>query len=89
VVDVIERSGGRYQVQDVAFGQVYKWCLECVVQCDCGERSIVTPSATTCGWCAQDHAAILREESDVEQVRDEAVHLWRYAGDPEDAGIPF
>ena len=87
---MIERSGGRYQVQDVEFGQVYKWCPECVVvQCACGERSIVTPLATTCGWCGQDHAAILRQESDVEQVEDEAVHPWRYGGDPEDAGIPF
>ena len=80
MVNVIERSGRRYQVQDVEFGQLYKWCLECVVQCDCDERSIVTPSATTRGCCGQDHAAILREESDVEQVGDEAVHPWRYAG---------
>jgi hypothetical protein len=90
VVNVIERSGGRYQVQDVEFGRVYRWCPECVVvECDCGEKWIVTPSATTCGLCGEDHAAILREEPHVERVGDEAVHPWRYAGDRGDAGIPF
>ena len=90
MANVIERSGGRYQVHDVEFGQVYKWCPECVVvQCDCGESWIVAPSETTCGWCGEDHAAILREESDVEQVGDEVIHPWRYARDREDAGIPF
>jgi hypothetical protein len=90
VANVIEHSGGRYQVHEVEFGQVYKWCPECVVvERDCGERWIVTPSATTCGWCGQDHAPILREESDIEQAGDEAVHPWRYAGDRKDAGLPY
>jgi hypothetical protein len=89
VAKVIERIGGRYQVQEVEFGQVYKWCPECVVECDCGETWIVAPSETACGWCGQDHAAILHEEANVEQGGDEAVHPWRYVGDREDAGIPF
>jgi len=46
---VIERSGGRYEVQEVEFGTVYKWCPECVVvECDCGDMTILTPSMATC-----------------------------------------
>jgi len=90
VVKVIERSGGRYEVQDVEFGQVYRWCPECVVvECDCGEKWILTPSATTCGWCGKDHAAVFREELDAGRAGDEALHPWRYAGDREDFGLPY
>jgi len=40
MVRVIERSGGRYEVQEVEFGRVYKWSPECVViECDCGEMT--------------------------------------------------
>jgi hypothetical protein len=90
VVKVIERSGGRYEVQNVEFGQVYRWCPECVVvECDCGEKWILTPSATTCGWCGEDHAAVFREELDVGRAGDEVSHPWRYAGDREDFGLPY
>jgi hypothetical protein len=78
MVNMIERRGRCYQVHDVEFGQ-----------CDCGERRIATPSETTCRWCGQDQAAILLEESDVEQVGDEAVHPWRYSGEREDPRIPL
>ena len=90
MVKVIERSGGRYEVQDVEFGQVYRWCPECVVvECECGEKWILTPSAPTCGWCGEDHAAVFREEPDAGRVGDEALHPWRYAENREDAGIPY
>lgn len=89
MVRVIERSGGRYEVQDVEFGQVYKWCPECVViECDCGEMTILTPSAATCG-CGADHAALVRGKLDDRQSGDKALHPWRYAGDREGLGIPF
>ena len=26
MVTIIERTGGRYEIQDVEFGKVYKWC---------------------------------------------------------------
>ena len=86
---VIERSGGRYEVQDVAFGQVYKWCPECVViECDCGEMKILTPSEATCG-CGTDHTALVRGKVADRQLGDKALHPWRYAGDREGLGIPF
>jgi hypothetical protein len=87
-VGVIERAEGRYEVQDVEFGRVYKWCPErVVVECDCGERAILTASETTCR-CGVDHSAVVREEL-VGCYEDETLHPWRYAGDREDAGIPY
>ncbi len=88
MVTVIERSGGRYEVQDVEFGQVYKWCPECVVvECDCGEMTILTPSMATCR-CGADHTALVRGEH-VTRRGDEALHPWRYAGDREGMGLPY
>jgi hypothetical protein len=89
---VIERSGGRYEVQEVEFGQVYKWCPECVViECDCGEMTILTSSMATC-WCGADHTPLVRGEllsRGTRDLRDKTLHPWRYAKDREDAGLPF
>ncbi len=85
---VIERSGGRYDVQEVEFGRVYRWCPECVViECDCGEMTILTPSEATCR-CGADHIALIRGELD-RRLGDEELHPWRYAKEREDAGLPF
>jgi hypothetical protein len=89
---VIERSGGRYEVQEVDFGTVYKWCPECVViECDCGEMTILTSSMARC-WCGVDHTTLVRGEllsRGTRDLRDKALHPWRYAKDREGAGLPF
>ena len=86
----IERKEGRYEVQEVEFGRVYRWCPEClVVECDCGERLALTASMTTCHWCRVDHASVVREELATRRLGDEALHPWRYAGDREDTGLPY
>jgi hypothetical protein len=88
MVKVIERSGGRYEVQEVEFGRVYRWCPECVViECDCGEMTILTPSGATCR-CGADHIALIRGELD-RRLGDEELHPWRYAKEREGAGLPF
>ncbi len=47
MVEVIERIEERYDTYEVEFGTVYRWCPGCVVvECDCGERSILTASMT-------------------------------------------
>jgi len=57
---VIKRVEASYETQDVEFGTVYRWYPECVVvECDCGERSILTAFSTICGGCGADHAAIV------------------------------
>ncbi len=92
MLTMVERVEGHYEVQDVEFGQVYRWCPECiVVECDCGERLSLTGSTTVCSWCGADHTDIVQEEQDIKGqfLRDEDLHPWRYAGDREDIGIPF
>ena len=59
---VIERTQGHYEVHETSYGEAYVWCPECVVvECDCGERLVLSASLTTCG-CGADHATLVREE---------------------------
>jgi len=92
MVRVIERIGERYEVQEVEFGRVYKWCPECVViECDCGEMTILTPSMAMCR-CGADHTALVREEllsRGIRSLGDKVLHPWRYAKNREGAGLPF
>ena len=92
MVRVVERSGGRYEVQEVEFGTVYKWCPECViVECDCGDMTILTRSTPPC-WCGANHTALVRGEllsRGRRSLGDKALHPWRYAKDREGAGLPF
>jgi len=93
VVQIIERAPGRYDVEDVEFGRVYKWHPTSVlVECGCGGRSTLSRSTTTCGECGMDHAAGIQEELSVQpsEGEEKAVHHpWRYWRSSEDAGIPF
>ena len=90
---VIECAQARYEVQDVEFGKVYKWCAErIVVECGCGERLYLTASTTTsCKECTTDHGLTVRAELADLRERDEVLHPWRYSyysEDREDAGLP-
>jgi hypothetical protein len=87
---VIGRTQRHYEVQEVEFGRVYKWCPEYVIiRCDCGERLSLTGSTTVCK-CGADYTAFVREGSlpAAQRLDDEALHPWRYAGDRKDAGLP-
>ncbi len=58
---VIEYTEGHYEVQETSYGEAYVWCPECVVvQCDCGERAVLSASETICD-CSADHAALVRK----------------------------
>lgn len=86
---IVGYIGGYYEVQDVEFGKVYRWCPESIwIECDCGENPTLTGSQTTCVWCGTDHAPTIREELAARRPEDEAVHPWRYAGDREGAAVP-
>ena len=88
-MQVIERNEGHYDVQEVQFGTVYRWCPECiVVECDCGERLTLTYSESTCPECGADHAFIVREELAARRVGDETIHPWHYAEDRQELGLP-
>lgn len=85
-MQVIERTEGHYDVQEVEFGTVYRWCPECVVvECVCGERLILTRSESTCE-CGTDHTSVVGEELAARRLGDETIHPWRYSGDREDTG---
>ena len=64
---VIEHLEEHYEVQEVPFGRVYKWCPEsAVVECDCGESTIfkistLTSSVVFCE-CGADYTADIQEE---------------------------
>lgn len=89
MVTIIELTEGRYEVQEVEFGKVYKWLPERVmVGCGCGRTLSLTPSETSCD-CGADHAAIVREELAAERLRNEPPHPWRQLHYSEDTGIPF
>ncbi len=89
MAQVIQRVEGRYEVQEVELGRVYRWRPgRVVVQCGCGGRATLTSSETTCG-CGADYAAVLDGQLAARPLEDEAVHPWRYVEDREDAGIPY
>jgi hypothetical protein len=76
---VIERTAGHYEVQKTSYGEAYVWCPECImVECQyCGERIVLTASASTCG-CGADYAVLIQEEELVASRRasEEASHPW-------------
>src|SRR4051794_20193127 len=79
LVMVIERLEGRYKIEDMPFGTIYRWSPESVViECDCGQRLALSGSTTTCGGCGMDHAAVAREKLAVRrQEKNKSIHPWR------------
>jgi hypothetical protein len=91
---VIERVQPRYEVQEVEFGEVYKWRPKrVVVECQCGQRLSLTSSTTSCAECGRDHVLAVKEASKTDgHQSDQTLHPWRYysySEDREDAGLPF
>ena len=71
---VIEHTQGHYEVHKTSYGEAYVWCPERVeVECDCGERPVLSASLTTCG-CGADHAALVREELTSRRSSEEGLH---------------
>ena len=66
-MEVLEHLEEHYEVQEVPFGRVYRWCPEsAVVECDCGESTILkistlTSSVVVCECGADDMAGIQEE----------------------------
>ena len=88
---VVERLEGHYEVQEVPFGQVYKWCPGyLVLECTCGEEVKISSSMATCNRCGRNHTtSIIPEELTAGLSGDEALHPWRYAKDHDDTGLPY
>ena len=94
---IVERIGGHYEAQEVAFGMVYTWRPESVVaECECGQRAtfkrsdIVGGSVITCE-CGLDPTTRIQDElvSDPLDEQDKDVHPWHYWSTSKDNGLPF
>lgn len=73
---VIERTAGHYQRQSTSYGQAYVWRPECVVvECDCGERIVLTASEHVCR-CGADHGALMAGTTTSRRRESEAAHPW-------------
>jgi hypothetical protein len=69
---VIECIEGHYEVEETSYGHAYTWRPEhVVVECDCGERVVLTASETVCS-CGADHAALVWESL----ASQKAPHPW-------------
>jgi hypothetical protein len=91
MLTAIERTKGHYDVQEVDFGKVYRWCPEHVdVECECGERlEAIAVSAVACPRCGVNRAATTKAVPTAGLSEDRALHPWRYdTGDLEDVGLP-
>jgi hypothetical protein len=77
---MIKRTEGHYEVHKTSYGEAYVWCPEClVVECDCGERPVLSASGTICS-CGTDHAALVREvlsKQGAPHPWDAEYHQWR------------
>jgi hypothetical protein len=63
MVRIIKHTEAHYEVREVEFGEVYRWCPErLVLECKCGERPTLTISVTACDGCGTDHMASFRGE---------------------------
>ncbi len=73
---MIECTEGHYEVQKTSYGEAYVWCPGCVVvECDCGERSVLSASETVCS-CGADHETLIREELASRRSSEEVPHPW-------------
>jgi hypothetical protein len=73
---VIERTEGHYEVQKTSYGEAYVWCPACVVvECDCGEKLVLTASEALCR-CGADYAMLVREELVTRPPSNGTSHPW-------------
>ena len=73
---MIECTEGHYEVQKTSYGEAYVWCPESVlVECDCGERPLLSVSGTLCR-CGADHETLVREELASRRSSEEGLHPW-------------
>jgi hypothetical protein len=79
---IIKRVEARYEVRQVPFGKIYEWNAAYVaLQCDCGERLILTAASTTtaCGRCGADLGGFGYDLQEHEgQQPDWLTHPWFY-----------
>jgi hypothetical protein len=91
MLTAVRQNVANYEIQEVDFGRVYRWCpVHIDTGCKCGERLNLTAcSKTICPRCGTNRAGTIPEESTTEWSEDQALHPWRYdARNLDDAGLP-
>ena len=91
MLTTIERTAEHYEVQEVNFGRVYRWCPDHIkIDCECGERLALTASSSPiCPRCEANHKAAIREAISARWLEDQTLHPWRYKDRYlEDIGLP-
>jgi len=80
VAKVIEHTRAHYEVQEVAYGTVYRWNPETImVACVCGETVTLTASEAACEECGAEHSGLLKQNLPESRLRgDEETRPWRY-----------
>ena len=72
MVRVLECVGEHYEVQEVPRARVYRWCPPTVtLECECGQRPILTSSKTSCFSCGADHTDVFAEVIGISMEEDE------------------
>ena len=79
MVRVLECVGAHYKAQDVPRARVYRWCPATVsLECECGQRPILTSSRTSCFRCGVDHMDVINEVLGIGiEEEDEGHSPWR------------
>ena len=59
---VVGCVGAHYELQDVQMARVYRWHPASItLECECGERTTLTSSRTSCVGCGADHTEVIVE----------------------------
>ena len=74
-LQVVERTAGHYEAQDVEFGKVFTWVPgHALVECDCGQLVTAEGTAATCPKCGTDHREVVRGLRDKPLTEEEAYY---------------
>jgi hypothetical protein len=78
---IIERVEARYETREVPFGKVYEWHpAYLAIECDCGERLIITATSTTTGCpCGARLGGLVHYVQEHEDhLPERLIHPWFY-----------
>jgi len=74
---VLECVGEHYECHDQPIARVYRWRPATIaLECECGEKRILTSSRTTCPGCGADHLHVFVEVLETRMEEDEGEHPW-------------
>ena len=86
MAQIIERVQAHYEAREAPFGKVYEWHpASLALECDCGERLILSATSSTtttcCSRCGADLGTFVHDIQEQERegtLPDELTHPWFY-----------